>query len=144
MCVCHTKNVTFAHKFHLPLSQVPDFRPLFCINGFISLNKGEVGLGSDIGCPSESIIKRCLGNGKFIVISFSTFVLKLFHDPNKKRVLIAALTPSISGIQFASLLPLKIFHTLLCHSILERAHALYYFLFYLGCAFNVISCQKVL
>lgn len=66
-----------ASKFHLPLSQVPNFSPLLCINRFISLNKGEVGLGSDISCSSESKIKKRVIKCHVITIFTSTLVLKL-------------------------------------------------------------------
>lgn len=45
-------------KVYLPVSQGLHFRPLLLIDGFISLNKGEVGLWCDMGRPSVSRIKE--------------------------------------------------------------------------------------
>lgn len=85
-------------KFHLPLSQVLDFRPLFCINCFISLNKGKVGLGSDICCSSES--KECIST--LITCQYNFFLLPcieeyfIIHIYNKSKSVVA-FTLAIKG-----------------------------------------------
>lgn len=45
-------------KICLPVGQGLDFRPLLLIDGFVSLNEGEVGLWCDVGRPSVSTIKN--------------------------------------------------------------------------------------